>query len=75
MDAFASVISNNLNIIMKFLTSITIVMVIPTMVASFYGMNVKIPLEDSPHAFGIILFISLFLSFVIGTIMVKKKMF
>ena len=40
MDAFASVISNNLNIVMKVLTSITILMAIPTMVASFYGMNV-----------------------------------
>ena len=40
MDAFASVISNNLNIVMKFLATITIVMSIPTMVASFYGMNV-----------------------------------
>ena len=41
MDAFASVISNNLNIVMKVLTSITILMAIPTMVASFFGMNVS----------------------------------
>ena len=40
MDAFASVISNNLNIVMKVLTVITIVMSVPTMVFSFYGMNV-----------------------------------
>ena len=40
MDAFASVISNNLNIVMKVLTSITIVMAIPTMIFSFYGMNI-----------------------------------
>ena len=40
MDAFASVISNNLNIVMKVLTSLTIVMAIPTMVFSFYGMNI-----------------------------------
>ncbi len=75
MDAFASVISNNLNIVMKFLTSITIVMSIPTMIASFYGMNVRVPLARNPHAFSIVLFISLFFSFVIASIMVKKKMF
>ncbi len=40
MDAFASIISNNLNIVMKVLTSITILMAIPTMIFSFYGMNV-----------------------------------
>jgi len=41
MDAFASVISNNLNIVMKRLTAITILMALPTMIASFYGMNVS----------------------------------
>ena len=41
MDAFASVISNNLNIVMKFLATVTIVLSIPTMIASFYGMNVN----------------------------------
>lgn len=41
MDAFASIISNNLNIVMKILTSITILMAVPTMIASFYGMNVQ----------------------------------
>jgi magnesium transporter len=44
MDAFASIISNNLNIVMKVLTSVTIVMAIPTMVSSFFGMNVPLPL-------------------------------
>jgi len=44
MDAFASIISNNLNGIMKFLASITIVISLPTMVASFFGMNVNVPL-------------------------------
>ena len=41
MDAYASVISNNLNIVMKALAVITIVMSIPTMIASFWGMNVS----------------------------------
>ncbi len=50
MDAFASIISNNLNVVMKFLTSITIVMSIPTIVTSFFGMNVTLPFADHPLA-------------------------
>jgi len=53
MDAFASIISNNLNIVMKVLTSVTIVMAIPTMVSSFFGMNVDLPL-GGPWAFATI---------------------
>ncbi len=56
MDAFASVISNNLNIVMKKLTVITIALAIPTMVASFFGMNIHNFMEDSNIAFfGIVL--------------------
>ncbi len=51
MDAFASVISNNLNIVMRLLTSITIILTIPILLASFYGMNVKLPMAGSPYAF------------------------
>jgi magnesium transporter len=54
MDAFASVISNNLNMQMKRLTIISIVLMIPTLVVSLFGMNVKVPLEDKPNAFLII---------------------
>jgi magnesium transporter len=54
MDAFASVISNNLNIVMKVLTSVTIVLAIPTMVSSFFGMNVNLPLGGH-DAFAMIL--------------------
>jgi len=75
MDAFASVISNNLNIVMKFLTSITIVLTIPTMIASFFGMNVKVPLSTQPFAFVIIIAISLAISSVLTLFMAKKKMF
>jgi magnesium transporter len=55
MDAFASIISNNLNGVMKFLASVTILLSIPTMIASFFGMNVHIPLEAHPLAFLFIL--------------------
>jgi magnesium transporter len=55
MDAFASIISNNLNAVMKFLASITILLSIPTIIASFYGMNVLLPFMDNPWAFFLIL--------------------
>ncbi|MDH4206455.1 MAG: magnesium transporter CorA family protein, partial [Desulfobacteraceae bacterium] len=51
MDAFASVISNNLTIVMKFLTSVTIILMLPTLVASIYGMNVELPFQHTSHAF------------------------
>jgi len=47
MDAFASIISNNLNVVMKFLTTVTIVLMIPNLVFSFFGMNVKLPFQGS----------------------------
>ncbi len=71
MDAFASVISNNLNIVMKFLATITIVMSIPTMVASFYGMNVNslgMPFADNPHGFIIVLGLTLALTLIVAWI-------
>jgi len=51
MDAFASVISNNLNIVMKRLTIVSIVLMIPTLIVSFYGMNVELPFQNEPIAF------------------------
>ena len=75
MDAFASVISNNLNIVMKFLASITIVMSIPTMISGFFGMNVLLPLEDHPWAFVIIIVITLAACGTAAWIMARKKMF
>jgi magnesium transporter len=75
MDAFASVISNNLNIVMKFLASITIVLSIPTMIASFFGMNVKIPLMNNNFAFLIIFAISFAISGLLGFVMFKKNLF
>ncbi len=75
MDAYASVISNNLNIVMKFLTSATIVLSVPTMVASFFGMNVDVPFENNPHAFTIIFIMTLVSSVVLALTMVKKQFF
>ena len=78
MDAFASIISNNLNITMKFLATITIVMSIPTMVASFYGMNVNsrgMPFADSPYGFVIVMGFTLVLTLIVAWIFSKKDLF
>ena len=61
MDAFASLISNNLNTVVKTLTTITIILMIPTLVASFYGMNVDLPLQSSPDAFVLVVGLTAFL--------------
>jgi magnesium transporter len=68
MDAFASIISNNLNVVMKFLASITIVLSIPTIVTSFFGMNVNLPFASHPLAFLII--IAIFVAVCLGVIFV-----
>ncbi len=75
MDAFASIISNNLNIVMKVLTSITIIMAVPTIIASFFGMNVPIPFSDSPLAFLWIILGSIGICLLVGKVMSKKNMF
>jgi magnesium transporter len=75
MNAFASIISNNLNIVMKFLTSITIILSFPTMVASFYGMNVDIPFQHAHHSYIAPLVISGFLTTLTAFIFWKKKYF
>jgi magnesium transporter len=72
MDAFASIISNNLNLVMKFLTAFTIVLTFPTMVASFYGMNVGLPGQSSPYAFAITLAISLGISLIVALVFWRK---
>ena len=53
MDAYASIISNNLNGVMKTLTSITIILAIPTLIASLWGMNVVVPFQNNPWGFAI----------------------
>lgn len=75
LDAFASVISNNLNAVMKRLTSITIILSLPALVAAIYGMNVDIPFMHSPHAFYIPVILSLLVSFLISWYFMKRKWF
>ncbi|MDR3146262.1 MAG: magnesium transporter CorA family protein [Treponema sp.] len=70
MDAFASVISNNLNIVMKRLTIVSIVLMIPTLIYSFFGMNVRLPFANLPAAGWGILIISLLIS-ILGAILLN----
>ena len=74
MDAYASIISNNLNIVMKVLTTITIILSIPTIIGSFWGMNVSVPFENSPFAFYIITICSLVITLVAFLIFKKRNM-
>ncbi len=75
-DAVASIISNNLNIVMKLLTTITIVMSIPTMVSSFYGMNVRgLPFAEHPYGFWIVLGFAALISLIVALIFSKKDLF
>lgn len=78
VDAFASIISNNLNVVMKVLAIITIVMAIPTMIFSAYGMNVNLggmPFAQSPWGFLIIVLMSVVLSLIVTFVFIKMKMF
>jgi len=75
MDAFASIISNNLNIVMKFLTSITIILAIPTMIASFWGMNVDVPFKDHPGGFVYVIIIAFVVSCISFWALWKKNLF
>lgn len=75
MDAFASIISNNLNVVMKFLTSVTIVLSIPTIVTSFFGMNVTLPFAEHPLAYVIIIGVFLGLMSFVVLIFAKRRWF
>ena len=72
MDAFASMISNNQNNVIKLLTSVTIVLAIPVVVASFFGMNLQLPFQDHPFAFEITLAISV-LAAALAIFVFRKK--
>lgn len=74
MDAYASIISNNLSGVMKYLTSITIILAIPTMIASYWGMNVAVPMQNNPLGFVIIVLISILIGVVVSIWLKKKGM-
>lgn len=75
METFASIISNNLNVVMKFLTSVTIVLSLPTIITSFFGMNVSLPFDASPQAYLLILGMSLVTAMLVSFIFFKRNWF
>jgi magnesium transporter len=76
MDAFASIISNNLNGVMKVLAAITIIIALPGTVGAFFGMNVPLPLsETGPYAFLVIIGISVGLAAIAAYIFYKQDWF
>ena len=75
MEAYGSIISNNLNGVMKTLTSITIVLAVPTMISSFWGMNVSLPFEHSPYGFAIMIMVALITTLIVTWWLKKKDMF
>ena len=76
MDAYGTIISNNVNGIMKFLTALTLVISVPTLIASLFGMNLGgIPGLNHPWGFTIVCAISIVLAVISGIFLAKKKMF
>jgi len=57
-NVYSSVISNSVNQIMKILTSLTVILMVPTLITSMYGMNIPLPLQELEHAFGVVAFTS-----------------
>lgn len=74
MDAYASIISNNMNGVMKTLTSITIILAVPTMISSFWGMNVNLPLQNNPIGFIVMISISIILTLFVSWWLRRRNM-
>lgn len=75
MDAYASIISNNLNDVMKILAIATIILSIPTVIASIYGMNVLLPGQESEYAFTAIVFVSVLIILIATFIFWRRRWF
>ena len=63
-EAYSTIMTNNLNRVIKLFTSLTVILTIPTIIGTFYGMNVKIPYQASPYAFMFIVSITILLSLI-----------
>ena len=75
MDAYSSIISNNLNKVIQRLTLVTIILMVPTLVASFFGMNVPLPFEQSGVSFLAIIIASTLVSLLIAWYFQRKRLF
>ena len=74
-DTFASIISNNLNIVMKFLASITIILSVPTTIFSLWGVNVPLPFQENEWGFFLVITIAMICSAVAVALLWMKKLF
>ncbi len=72
-EAYSTIMTNNLNRVIKLFTSLTVLLTIPTMIASFYGMNVHLPFSDSPYAFLGISFFTLAVSFALAVLFARNR--
>ncbi|MCC7196976.1 magnesium transporter CorA family protein [Candidatus Peregrinibacteria bacterium] len=72
-SGFATIVSNNLNLSVRFLTSITIILMLPTLVASVYGMNVKLPYMDDPLAFDYLMLIMILTVIIVAIWFYRKR--
>ena len=75
LDAYASIIANNQNEVLRRLAVITIVLTFPGLISSLFGMNVPSGFEHSPYAFYIVAFLSLIIALLIGVFFLRKKFF
>ncbi|MCH3959045.1 MAG: magnesium transporter CorA family protein [Selenomonas sp.] len=74
-DTFSSIIANNQNLVMKFLAAMTIIIAIPTVVSSFFGMNVPVPFTDNGYGFFYVMVIAFSISIAGAYALWKKDMF
>ena len=75
MDAFSAIVSNNQNTVMQFLTSITLIMSISTIVSGFFGMNVPgLPFANNPHGFWLVFLVTCVISLILTFIMSRNKL-
>ncbi len=75
MEVFASIISNNLNLVMKFLASVTIILAIPTFISGLWGMNVPVPFAENTWGFAYVVALAGCVAVGVGYLLWKRRMF
>jgi magnesium transporter len=73
-SAYSSIMTNNLNRVIKLLTGFTIILTVPVIVVSAYGMNVPLPFQDGQHAFSLIVLFTAFVTATTLYVFKKKKL-
>lgn len=71
-ESYSTILTNNLNNVIKLFTSLTVILTIPTILGSFFGMNVALPLADHPYAFYEIIIVCLILMLILVVIFIKR---